>query len=105
MWEPILLFVGVVGLIVNRWWSLSLALLASGRVVYLLGYLSWRAIHFAHDVPMFSWQAAEKLWSVIYQPHPQYFFEVVLAGIIFVYALMVIGKLVFLKRASLDERV
>src|SRR5262245_26607979 len=72
MWEPLLLIVAVVGLIVNRRWSLLLALLASGRVVYLLGYLSWRAIHFAHDVPMFSWQAVEKLWWEIYQPRPQY---------------------------------
>ena len=37
--EPLLLLVAVVSLIVNRWWSLLLVLLASGRVVYLLGYL------------------------------------------------------------------
>lgn len=100
MWEPLLLFIAVVALIVNRWWSLLLALLVSGRVFYLLGYLSWRAIHFAHDVPMFSWQAIEKLWSVVYQPNPQYLIELVLSGLIFLYALTVITKQLFLRPAS-----
>ena len=38
---------------------------------------------------MFSWQAVEKLWFVIYQPRPQYLIEVILAGLMFVYALAV----------------
>jgi len=39
----------------------------------------------------------EKLWFVIYRPRPQYLIEVILAGLMLVYALMVITKVVFLK--------
>src|SRR5436309_9551798 len=73
--EPIILLIAAVGLLFNRWWSLLIALLASVRILYTLGYLSWRAIHFAHDVPMFSRAAFEKLWYV-YQQRPEYLFDV-----------------------------
>ncbi len=97
MVEPFLLLASGVLLLFNRWWSFLLALLASARVIYSLGYLSWTAIHNAHDVPMLSWQAMEKLWYVIYQPRPEYLFEVVLAVVIFICAV------VFLARVKLSE--
>ena len=87
MWGPFLLLVSSLGLLVNRWWSLLFSLVISARVVYLSGYLPWLSVHSAHDVPMFSWQAMEKLWLAVYQPHPQYLFEVIVGGFIFVYGM------------------
>ena len=92
MVEPFLLLVSGVMLLFNRWWSFLLALLASARVIYSLGYLSWKAIHNAHDVPMFSWQAMEKLWYVIYQPRPEYLFEVVLGVVVIICALVLLAR-------------
>jgi hypothetical protein len=92
MVEPLLLLVSGVLLLFNRWWSFLLALLASGRVIYSLGYLSWTAVHNAHDVPMLSWQAMEKLWYVIYQPRPEYLFEVVLGVVVFICAVVLLAR-------------
>ena len=78
MYEPVLLLIASLSLLLGRWWSYLLAMLASGRVIYTLGYSSWTAVLNALDVPMFSWQALEKLWYVIYEPRPQYLFEAVL---------------------------
>jgi hypothetical protein len=99
MMEPFLLLVSAISLLINRWWSLLLALLLSGRVVYSLGYLSWTAVHYAHDVPMLSWQAMEKLWYVIYQPRPQYLFEVALATVLLIYAVALLVGMAFSRRA------
>src|SRR5688572_15635831 len=60
MLDPLLLLVAGALLLINRWWALLVALFSSARVVYNLGYLPWVAIHYAHDVPMFSSQAMEK---------------------------------------------
>jgi hypothetical protein len=86
MFEPFLLLAAALGLLVNRRWSLLLALLASGRVIYLLGYLPLRAVHFAHDVPMLSWRGLEKVWFLVYTPQPQYLSEAALGVVIFIYA-------------------
>ena len=92
VWEPILLLVCVVGLLVNRWWSLLLSLVISARVVYLSGYLPWLSINHAHDAPMFSLQAMEKWWFVVYQLQPQYLIEVIVGGIIFIYTMSLCTK-------------
>lgn len=92
MVEPFLLLAAGIALLSTQWWSLLLAGLASARVIYTLGYLSWTAIHYAHDVPMLSWQAMEKLWYVIYQHRPQYLFEVVLAMVVFIYAVALLVR-------------
>jgi hypothetical protein len=86
MFEPSLLLAGGIGLLVNRWWSVWLALLASGRVMYSLGYLPLRAIHFAHDIPILSWHAWEQVWHSVYSAQPQYLFEVGLGVVIFIHA-------------------
>jgi hypothetical protein len=86
MWEPLLLLAAALGLLINRWWSVLIALLASGRVIYLLGLLPLKAVHSAHDVPMFSWRAMQKAWYVVYTPQPQYLFEAALGVVIFLSA-------------------
>jgi hypothetical protein len=86
--EPLLLLGAAVGLLVNRWWSVLLAMLTSLRVIYLLAYLPWVAVYLASGVPMFSWQAVEKLWALVYQPRPQYLVALALAVVIFAYAVL-----------------
>jgi hypothetical protein len=95
MLVPMMLLIAAVGFLINRWWSLLLATLVSGRVIYLLGYLSLTTVHNAFDVPIFSWQAIEKLWYAIYQPQPQYLFEVVLATAIFISCISLLGRMTF----------
>ena len=103
MVDPFLLIIAGTCLMVNRWWSLMVALLLSGRVVYSVGYLSWTAVHYAHDVPMLSWQAVDLLWKVIYQPRPQYLFQVVLAIVVFIYAIGLLTRApIFKTRRSCD---
>jgi hypothetical protein len=101
MVDPFLLILSGLGLMMNRWWSLIVTLLLSGRVAYSLGYLSWTAVHNAHDVPMLSWQAMEKLWHVIYQPRPQDLFQVALAIVVFTYAIGLLTRVAFSRRAVL----
>ena len=100
MWEPFWLLVATIALMLNRSWSLLFSLLISGRLVYLLAYLPWRAVHNAHDVPMFSWQAVEKLWFGVYLVHPEYFFELIVSGVIFVYAGLRCAKVMNLTASS-----
>jgi hypothetical protein len=99
MVDPFLLIIAGICLMVNRWWSLPVALLLSVRVVYHLGYLSWIAVHHAHDVPMLSWQAADLLWKVVYQPRPQYLFHVLLAMVVFIHAIGLLTRVRFYRRA------
>jgi hypothetical protein len=95
MIEPFLLLVAGGLLLFNQWWTLLVSLLASARVVYSLGYLPWRSIHYAHDVPMLSSQAMEKLWNVIYKSHLEYPFKVALAMVVFVCACILMARVRF----------
>lgn len=99
MVDPFLLIIAGTCLMVNRGWSLIVALLLSGRVVYSLGYLSWTAVHHAHDVPMLSWQALELLWDLIYQPSPQYLIQVAIAMTVFIYAIALFTRARFSRPA------
>ena len=99
MTGPFLLIISGICLRVNRWWSLIVAVLLSGRVVYSRGYLSWTAVHYAHDVPMLSWQAVDLLWKLIYQPRPQYLFQVLLAMVVFIYAIVLLTRVGIYRRA------
>jgi small-conductance mechanosensitive channel len=93
MLGPMMLLIAALGFLINRWWSLLLATVLSGRVIYLLGYLSLTTVHYAFDVPIFSWQAIEKLWYAIYQPQPQHLFEVMIAAAIFISCISLLGRM------------
>ena len=95
MFEPFLLLAAALGLLINRWWSVLLALLASGRIIYLLGYLPLSAVRFAHDVPTLSRRGFENVWFLVYTPQPQYLIEVALAVVIFIYAALVLTRSVY----------
>ena len=47
------------------------------------------------EVPMFSRQALEKLWYVSYEPRPQFLFELVLAVVVFTYAISSLCSFVY----------
>lgn len=98
MIERFLLLVSAVALLINRRWSLLLAVLVSGRVVYSLGYLPWTAVPCAYGAPLFSWQAMEILWYVVYEPRPQYVFETVLALLVLIYAVVLLAGAAFSRR-------
>jgi len=99
MVEPFLLLVAGALLLFNRWWARLVAVLASVRVVYSLGYLPWLSIHYAHDVPMFSSQAMEKLWYVVYKLHPECLFEVPLGVAVFICASVLLARVRFRRSA------
>ena len=95
MIEPFLLLIAGGLLLFNQWWGLVISLLASVRVVYALGYLPWRAMHYAHDVPMFSSDAMEKLWNVTYKSHLEYPFQVALGLLVFLCAAILLTRVKF----------
>jgi hypothetical protein len=99
MLDPFLLLVAGALLLFNRWWALLISLLASARVIYSLGYLPWVSMHYAHDVPMFSSQAMEKLWHVIYKSNLEYPFQVGLGLIVFVCASILLTRVIIRRRA------
>jgi hypothetical protein len=88
-----------VGLVINRWWSVLLAMLMSIRVIYTMGYLPWTAVYFAQGIPMLSWQALEKLWRLAYEPQPQELVAVVLGLVVFAYAVWLLFRFVYFRSA------
>ena len=77
--EPFLLLGAAIGLLINRWWSVLLALLPTVRVIYSVGYLPLSAVDLALGIPILSLQAVQKLWVMVYEPHPRYLVAIVLA--------------------------
>ena len=77
-------------LLISRWWSRLIALVASGWVIYFLGYVALRAASRARDVPLFSseavrvWFAAKSHWQI------QEFLQLALALIILCYVVVVL---------------
>ena len=86
MREPSLLLLAALSLLINRWWTVVLATIGSAHVIYALGYQPLRAVHLAQDIPMFSWQAMEKVWYLVYETRTEYLFEIALAFVILGYA-------------------
>jgi hypothetical protein len=77
--ESLLLIIAALCLISTRLWILILSIVASGRVLYVLGYLRWRFLaHNAFELPMFTWSTVKKIWPV-YLESPDEMFELILA--------------------------
>jgi hypothetical protein len=100
MVEPFLLLGAAIGLLINRWWSVLLALLATMRVIYLSAYLPWSAVDLAFGIPMLSLQAVQKLWVLVYEPHPRYLVAVVLSIGMFAYGVFLSLRFVYARAAS-----
>jgi hypothetical protein len=97
MVAPLLLLGAAGALLINRWWSVLLAMLMSIRVIYTMGYIPWTAIYLAQGIPMLSGQAVEKLWRLVYEPQPQELVAVVL--VVFAYAVWLSLRFVYFRSA------
>jgi hypothetical protein len=99
MVAPLLLLGAAICLLINRWWSILVAMLMSMRVIYTMGYLPWTAVYLAQGIPMLSRQAFEKLWRLVYEPQPQELVAVVLGVVVFAYAVWLSLRFVYFRSA------
>lgn len=60
---PLILLLAAVMLLIRKWWSHLLALVASGWVIYFVGFLGFSSIARAHDQPLFSLWVA-RVWFI-----------------------------------------
>jgi hypothetical protein len=87
-----LLLLASFGLLLNRWWGLLVAVVLSGRVIYVLVFRALLSISYAHDVPMFSRFALRNWWWIMYEAQPQYITQIALAAVIFTYSAALLIK-------------
>lgn len=93
--EPILLLFASFVLFLRKPWSYLLAIVACGRVIYVLGYLGLVAISAAHDKSIFSLYTLEAFWRLTYESQPQYILEVALAAVIIIYSTIKLSRYTF----------
>lgn len=86
MFEPVLLLLAAASLLTGKGWGYLIAIVASGRVIYALGYLGLIAISVAHDHPLVSWYVLRTWLAITYAAQPQYLLELAIAAAIVVYA-------------------
>lgn len=104
MLEPFLLLGAAICLLINRWWSVWLALLATMRVIYLAVYFPWTAVYWALGIPMLSLQAVKTLWVLVYEPHPRYLVAAALAIGMFAYAVLLSARFVYFRAVNPRRR-
>jgi hypothetical protein len=89
---PVILVITAFLLFVVTWWSQVLAVVASGWVLYLLGYVALRGASLAHDVPLFSLSSL-RLWFIEkYVGQPQEFLQLTLASTIILYVIVALSR-------------
>src|SRR5258708_5673390 len=88
MYEPAFLLIAAAALLFNKPWTYLAAVVASARVIYVLGYLGLFAMSEAHDQPMVSWYVFRTWFIVTYESQPQYLLELLLALLIVSYAIV-----------------
>ena len=76
---PYTLLVAAVMLLVSKWWSYFLALIASGWVIYTLGYKGPLGVAAANDHPLFSSWVLRNWLTSTWTTQPQYLFQLALA--------------------------
>jgi hypothetical protein len=80
------LLLASLGLLVNRWWSLPIAMFLSGHLIKQLVFQILLSSLYAHDVPMFSSRAFSYWWLVVSELQPQYLVQVALGAAILFYS-------------------
>lgn len=90
MQEPVLLLLGAAALLVSKRWSYLVAIVTSGRVIYVLGYLGLVATSSAHDRSILSWYVVRAWGVIMLKAQPQYIVELVLATVIGTYAVILL---------------
>lgn len=89
------LLIAALCLLVNRWWSLPVAILLSSRLINQLVFQILLSISYAHDVLMFSSYAFNYWWFVVSEAQPQYLIQIVLGTAILFYSLVLFIRLVY----------
>lgn len=80
------LLVASLGLLVNRWWSLSVAIFLSTRLIDKLVFQVLLSSSYAHDVPMFGSRALSYWWLAVSELQPQYLIQIVLGAAMLFYS-------------------
>jgi hypothetical protein len=92
MVEPLVLLVASLGLVINRSWSYTVALMASGTIIHWLGYGGLRGVSSAHDLPLLSFEVCKRWFLMTYAAQPQYLYELGLSAIIMMYSTVVLWR-------------
>lgn len=95
----LLLLLASLGLLLDRWWSLLVAVFLSGSVIYVLVFRALLSVTYAHDVPMFSYSALRRWWWMMYEFQPQYIIQIALAVVIFTYSAALLIKWVSCRKS------
>jgi uncharacterized membrane protein len=82
MYEPALLLLAAALLLPEKLWGYLISIVATARVVYVLGYLGLFATSAAHDHSILSSYVLKRWFVVTYESQPQYLLELLLAGVI-----------------------
>lgn len=86
MHEPFLLLLASALLFTSKGWGYLLAVVVSGRVIYVLGYLGLVSTAGGYDYRLLNWRVLTTWLTITYEAQPQYLLELALATIILVYA-------------------
>lgn len=89
------LLMASLALLVNRWWSLPVAIFLSGRLINELVFQILLSSSYAHDVAIFSSRALTYWWLVVSEYQPQYLIQIALGAAILFYS-----SALFVRRAS-----
>lgn len=84
--EPLLLLLAAGALLFDRVWGHLIAIVASGRVIYVLGYLGLSATSAAHGHFLLSPYVLRTWFTSTYESQPQYLLELALAIVVLGYA-------------------
>ena len=90
MWEPSLVLLASLMLLISGVWKYAIAIASSAWVIYQLLYLGLVGISAAQDVPLFSLDVPSRWLSSMYEAQPQYILQVALSAIITAYAAFLI---------------
>ena len=80
------LLIAALGLVVNRWWSLPIAVFLSGRLINQLVFQVLLSSSYAHDVATFGSRALGYWWLVVSEHQPQYLVLIALGTAILFYS-------------------
>lgn len=92
-----LLLIGAIALWLGKHWSLLIALLSSGRLIYQLAFLSLSGHARAHDEFIFSSLTLNRWWQTMYFYQPQDILYLAIGILMFLWATILLAKSTYLK--------
>jgi hypothetical protein len=90
MWEPSLVLMASLMLLIGGAWKYALSLACSAWVIYQLWYRGLVAVSAAHDIPLFSLEVQKRWVFMMYAGQPQYILQITLSAIILLYAVFLL---------------